>query len=91
MQAVLLVSSLVESIDDMRTQFNVGDTIEARIAGTDKKTHEIALTMKPVKESKEKAEKVKALPPVNLLMQGHGKRKRKQLILHRSKPHLVIC
>ncbi len=56
-QAVLLVSSLVEAVDDMRNQFKVGDTIEARIAGTDKKTNAIALSMKPIKEAKEKAEK----------------------------------
>lgn len=39
-----------EKVADLRTRFNVGDTIEAKIAGTDRKTHAITLSMKPVKE-----------------------------------------
>jgi len=38
-----------EKVEDARTKLNVGDTIEARITGTDRKTHMITLSMK-VKE-----------------------------------------
>lgn len=35
-----------EKVDDARTKLNVGDTIEAKITGTDRKTHTITLSMK---------------------------------------------
>jgi len=35
-----------EKVDDARTRLNVGDTIEAKITGTDRKTHTITLSMK---------------------------------------------
>lgn len=35
-----------EKVDDLRTKLNVGDTIEAKITGTDRKTHTITLSMK---------------------------------------------
>lgn len=38
-----------EKVEDARTKLNVGDTIEAKITGTDRKTHMITLSMK-VKE-----------------------------------------
>lgn len=42
-----------EKVDDARTKLNVGDTVEAKITGTDRKTHMITLSMK----SKEAAPK----------------------------------
>ena len=33
-------------MEDARTRLNVGDTIEAKIIGTDRKTHTITLSMK---------------------------------------------
>lgn len=35
-----------EKVDDARTRLNVGDTVEAKIIGTDRKTHTITLSMK---------------------------------------------
>lgn len=35
-----------EKVEDARTRLNVGDTIEAKIIGTDRKTHTITLSMK---------------------------------------------
>ncbi len=35
-----------EKVEDARTRLNVGDTIEAKITGTDRKTHTITLSMK---------------------------------------------
>ncbi len=35
-----------EKVDDARTRLNVGDSIEAKITGTDRKTHSITLSMK---------------------------------------------
>jgi small subunit ribosomal protein S1 len=35
-----------EKVEDARTKLNVGDTIEAKITGTDRKTHTITLSMK---------------------------------------------
>lgn len=35
-----------EKVDDARTRLNVGDTVEAKIMGTDRKTHTITLSMK---------------------------------------------
>ncbi len=36
-----------EKVADARTRLNVGDVVEARITGTDRKTHMITLSMKP--------------------------------------------
>lgn len=45
-----------EKIDDARTKLNVGDTVEAKIIGTDRKTHTVTLSMKskdaPAKKAK---------------------------------------
>ena len=35
-----------EKVEDARTRLNVGDTIEAKIMGTDRKTHTVTLSMK---------------------------------------------
>ncbi|MHB1947451.1 MAG: 30S ribosomal protein S1 [Gammaproteobacteria bacterium] len=35
-----------EKVEDARTRLNVGDTVEAKIMGTDRKTHTITLSMK---------------------------------------------
>ncbi len=40
-----------EKVDDVRKKFNVGDSVEARVMGTDRKTHAITLSMK-AKEAK---------------------------------------
>ncbi len=49
----------VEKVEDARTRLNVGDMIEAKITGTDRKTHTISLSIKskdaPAKKSKASA------------------------------------
>ena len=35
-----------EKVDDARTKLNVGDSVDARIMGTDRKTHAVSLSMK---------------------------------------------
>ena len=35
-----------DKVEDARTKLTVGDTVEARIMGTDRKTHAISLSMK---------------------------------------------
>ncbi|EKD54583.1 MAG: hypothetical protein ACD_60C00067G0001 [uncultured bacterium] len=47
---------LQEKVEDARTHYSVGDTIEAKITGTDRKTHMITLSMKASKD-KETSEK----------------------------------
>ncbi|MDR3492683.1 MAG: 30S ribosomal protein S1 [Gammaproteobacteria bacterium] len=46
----------VEKVEDARTRLNVGDMIEAKITGTDRKTHTISLSIKskdaPAKKTK---------------------------------------
>lgn len=43
-----------EKVEDARTKLNVGDTIEAKITGTDRKTHMITLSMKAKDEAPKK-------------------------------------
>lgn len=45
-----------EKVDDVRTKFQVGDTVEAKIVGVDRKIHAVLLTMK-AKETKAAATK----------------------------------
>ena len=45
-----------DKIDDVRTKFQVGDVVEAKIAGVDRKIHAVILTMK-AKEAKAAAPK----------------------------------
>lgn len=47
-----------EKIDDLRTKLNIGDTIEAKIMGTDRKIHAITLSMK-AKDTKAPPKKAK--------------------------------
>jgi len=47
-----------EKVEDARTKLNIGDTIEAKITGTDRKTHMITLSMK-VKEATPKKPRAK--------------------------------
>jgi len=44
-----------EKVEDMRTCLNVGDTIEAKIMGTDRKTHAITLSVKALTAAPKKA------------------------------------
>jgi small subunit ribosomal protein S1 len=44
-----------EKIEDARTRLNVGDVIEAKITGTDRKTHTITLSMKSKDAAPKKA------------------------------------
>ncbi len=48
-----------EKVDDARTRLNVGDTIEAKIIGTDRKTHTITLSMKSKDAQPKKAKATK--------------------------------
>jgi small subunit ribosomal protein S1 len=45
-----------EKVDDVRTKFQVGDVVEAKIAGVDRKVHAVLLTMK-AKEAKAVSQK----------------------------------
>lgn len=49
-----------EKVDDVRTRLNVGDTVEAKIMGTDRKTHMITLSIKAKDGSAATAKKPKA-------------------------------
>lgn len=49
-----------EKVEDARTRLNVGDEIEAKIIGTDRKTHTITLSMKSKEGSAAPAAKTKA-------------------------------
>lgn len=56
-RGVLRASEIsAEKVEDARTKLNVGDTVEARIMGTDRKTHTISLSMK-AKDAKAPAAK----------------------------------
>lgn len=56
-RGVLRASEIsAEKVEDVRTKFNVGDDVEAKIVGTDRKVHAITLTMK-TKEAKAPAKK----------------------------------
>lgn len=65
--AVLRASEIAqEKVEDARTRLNVGDMIEAKITGTDRKTHMITLSMKtkdaaaaPAKKSTKSSSKKK--------------------------------
>lgn len=46
-----------EKIEDVRTKFQMGDTVDAKIIGTDRKTHAISLSIK-AKDTKATAKKV---------------------------------
>lgn len=46
-----------EKIEDVRTKFQMGDTVDAKIIGTDRKTHAISLSLK-AKDTKASAKKV---------------------------------
>jgi len=50
-----------EKIDDLTTKVQVGDTVEAKVMGTDKKTHAISLSIK-AKDVKTPAEKKEKAP-----------------------------
>lgn len=49
-----------EKVDDARTRLNVGDTIETKIIGTDRKTHTITLSMKSKEAAPKKAKNATA-------------------------------
>jgi small subunit ribosomal protein S1 len=49
-----------EKVDDARTRFNVGDMVEAKIMGTDRKTHSITLSIKAKDGQTATAKKPKA-------------------------------
>lgn len=56
-RGVLRASEIsAEKVEDVRTKFNVGDDVEAKIVGTDRKVHAITLSMK-TKEAKAPAKK----------------------------------
>jgi small subunit ribosomal protein S1 len=44
-----------DKVEDARTKLNVGDSIEAKITGTDRKTHTITLSMKSKDAAPKKA------------------------------------
>lgn len=64
-RGVLRATELVqEKVDDMRKLFNVGDTVEAKVTGADRKAHAIALSMKPKeKEAAPKKPKTESSAP----------------------------
>lgn len=59
-RGVLRASEIsAEKVEDARTKLNIGDSVEARIMGTDRKTHAISLSMK-AKDAKAPAAKKSA-------------------------------
>lgn len=50
-----------DKVDDVRTKFQVGDSVEAKVMGTDRKVHAITLSIK-AKDGKAPAKKEKAAP-----------------------------
>lgn len=70
-RGILRSNDLAEKVDDCSTKFKVGETIEARIAGADKKIHAVALSTKikeaaaekkPAKSTKKKVDKAEEAP-----------------------------
>lgn len=60
-QGVLRASEISqEKVEDARTRLNVGDMIEAKITGTDRKTHTITLSMKSKDSTAAPAKKARA-------------------------------
>ncbi len=51
-----------EKVEDARTKLNVGDAVEAKIMGTDRKIHAITLSIK-AKDAKATVKKEKAAKP----------------------------
>lgn len=68
-----------EKVEDARTKLNVGDTVEARVMGTDRKVHGITLSMK-AKEAKapaaKKTSKAKAAAGSTSTTTASGKKKK---------------
>lgn len=67
-----------EKIDDIRTKFNVGDTVEAKIMGTDRKIHAVTLSMKAkdTKAPAKKAKTTKAAANTSSTAAASGKKKK---------------
>lgn len=63
-----------EKLEDMRTLYKVGDTLEARIVGTDRKLHAITISQKP-KEAKSASGK-KAAKSAGTTPAPSGKKKK---------------
>lgn len=49
-----------EKVEDVRTKLQVGDAVEAKVVGVDRKAHAISLTLKTGKETKAPAKKAAA-------------------------------
>ncbi|VVC76062.1 30S ribosomal protein S1 [Aquicella siphonis] len=76
-RGVLRASEIsAEKVDDARTKLNVGDTVEAKIMGTDRKIHAITLSMK-AKDGKTPVKKaVKTAKPAAGAAAPAGKKKK---------------
>src|SRR3990167_2801181 len=59
-KAILRSTEMAEKVEDLRTHFQIGDTVEAKVVGADRKSHAVALTMKAAKEAKPKKAKMAA-------------------------------
>lgn len=74
-RGILRSNELSEKVDDCTTKFKIGDALESRVAGADKKIHAVALSLKikegsadkkPAKSTKKKAEPVEEAPKATL-------------------------
>ena len=79
-RGVLRASEIsAEKVEDARTKLQVGDTVEAKIMGTDRKIHAITLSIK-AKDAKAPAKKAakatKTAAPAALLLQQQARRKK---------------
>lgn len=67
-----------EKIDDVRTKYQLGDSVEAKILGTDRKVHAITLSLKAAKDAKAApaAKKAKATKAAAAATPATGKKKK---------------
>lgn len=74
-RGILRSNELAEKVEDCTTKFKVGDTLESKVAGADKKIHAVALSLKmkevsadkkSSKSTKKKAEVVEEAPKATL-------------------------
>lgn len=56
-RGVLRSSEMADKVEDMRTKYQLGDSVEAKVIGADRKVHAITLSLKAAKEAKAPAKK----------------------------------
>ena len=75
-RGVLRASEMAaEKVEDARTKFQVGDSVEAKVMGTDRKTHAITLSIK-AKDAKTPAKKATTTKATKTAKGATGKKKK---------------